>query len=254
MSHRPVPEREERQMNEKERRMSGVQTARIAYYETLLDEITEKMPQAREDADVRRRLQPLAKELEHYYESGIWRQDFEDDEAGRIPADLKRGVLSEDAVFNVLTELAGLEADEENGLPKPYVHIVQYYETDKMGIAHHSNYIRWMEEARVDYLNKIGFPYIALEEDGIYSPMVAVHCRYRRPTRFGDAVTIQARVVEFKGLRLILGYRMTNAEGQAVFEGTTESCFSDENGKVIRLEKYAPEYYRMFTEQAGIGE
>ena len=32
---------------------------------------------------------------------------------------------------------------------EPYLHKVQYYETDKMGIAHHSNYIRWMEEARL---------------------------------------------------------------------------------------------------------
>lgn len=40
---------------------------------------------------------------------------------------------------------------------EPYLHKVQYYETDKMGIAHHSNYIRWMEEARVDFLEKIGW-------------------------------------------------------------------------------------------------
>lgn len=38
-----------------------------------------------------------------------------------------------------------------------YRHIVQYYETDKMGITHHSNYIRWMEEARIDFLRQIGW-------------------------------------------------------------------------------------------------
>ena len=48
-----------------------------------------------------------------------------------------------------------------------YRHIVQYYETDKMGITHHSNYIRWMEEARIDFLRQIGWDYAKLESIGI---------------------------------------------------------------------------------------
>ena len=38
-----------------------------------------------------------------------------------------------------------------------YTHRVKYYETDKMGVTHHSNYVRWMEEARVDFMDKIGY-------------------------------------------------------------------------------------------------
>ena len=48
-----------------------------------------------------------------------------------------------------------------------YRHKVQYYETDKMGITHHSNYIRWMEEARIDFLAQIGWNYERLEVMGI---------------------------------------------------------------------------------------
>ena len=59
-----------------------------------------------------------------------------------------------------------------------YRHIVQYYETDKMGITHHSNYIRWMEEARIDFLSKIGWSYAKLEEEGIIFPVVTVECKY----------------------------------------------------------------------------
>ena len=40
---------------------------------------------------------------------------------------------------------------------RPYLHNAKYYETDQMGIIHHSNYIRWFEEARIDYMNQIGF-------------------------------------------------------------------------------------------------
>lgn len=43
---------------------------------------------------------------------------------------------------------------------KPYIHKVQYYETDKMGITHHSNYVRWMEEARIEFLDQIGWSYV----------------------------------------------------------------------------------------------
>ena len=59
-----------------------------------------------------------------------------------------------------------------------YTHKVQYYETDKMGITHHSNYIRWMEEARIDFLEKSGFSYDKLEKDGIISPVISV-CKLR---------------------------------------------------------------------------
>ena len=53
-----------------------------------------------------------------------------------------------------------------------YQHKVQYYETDQMGMVHHSNYIRWFEEARVDYLEQIGLPYHMIEAGGILSPAV----------------------------------------------------------------------------------
>ena len=53
-----------------------------------------------------------------------------------------------------------------------YRHKVQYYETDKMGITHHSNYIRWMEEARIWFLSEIGFSYAKLEEMGMVSPVL----------------------------------------------------------------------------------
>ena len=78
-----------------------------------------------------------------------------------------------------------------------YQHIVQYYETDKMGITHHSNYIRWMEEARVDFLEKTGWSYAKLEEEGIVSPVTAVECKYRQSTTFPDTIDIEVLVEVF---------------------------------------------------------
>ena len=77
---------------------------RITHMEGLLDKSTEviaRLEQALEDFAA---LQPDITELEAYYTSPQWRKDFEADEAGKLPKDLKRGVLSEDGIWNVLED------------------------------------------------------------------------------------------------------------------------------------------------------
>ncbi len=129
-----------------------------------------------------------------------------------------------------------------------YRHIVQYYETDKMGITHHSNYIRWMEEARIDFLSKIGWSYAKLEEEGVFSPVVAVECKYMQSTTFGDTVDIEVTGKEFKGVRLRLKYIMKNDKGDTVCEACSEHCFLDEKGIPIRLDKKYPSFYNALIE------
>lgn len=124
-----------------------------------------------------------------------------------------------------------------------YIHKVRYYETDKMGITHHSNYIRWMEEARVDFLDRIGYSYAKLESDGIISPVIGVECQYKHPTTFDDEIKITVGAEEFKGVRLVIGYTMTNAAtGEIVLTGKSMHCFTDVNGKPIILKKRFPEF------------
>ena len=91
-----------------------------------------------------------------------------------------------------------------------YLHKVNYYETDKMGVVHHSNYIRWMEEARIHFLEAIGFGYDKLESDGIISPVIYVECDYKMPSTFGDTILVEVEIEEFKGVKLIMKYTMTN--------------------------------------------
>ena len=81
-------------------------------------------------------------------------------------------------------------------------HRVQYYETDRMGVTHHSNYIRFMEEARVAYLEQLGFPYAELERRGVISPVTAVNCKYLATTTFDDRITVDVRVEAFNGVVL----------------------------------------------------
>lgn len=81
----------------------------------------------------------------------------------------------------------------------PCRHRVNYYETDKMGITHHANYLHWMEEARVDFLDQLGWSYARLEELGVFSPVTSLECAYRAPTTFGDLVDVTVAVREYRG-------------------------------------------------------
>ena len=125
---------------------------------------------------------------------------------------------------------------------KPYEHKVQYYETDKMGIVHHSNYIRWMEEARIDFLDQIGWNYKVMEDNGIISPVTSVESKYKCNTVFGDVISIEVGVEEFKGIRLKLRYVMKKGD-VVVNEATSEHCFLDMDGKVLNIKKNKPEFY-----------
>ena len=129
---------------------------------------------------------------------------------------------------------------------KLYEHKVQYYETDKMGIVHHSNYIRWMEEARIDFLDQIGWNYKVMEDNGIISPVTAVESKYKCNTTFGDVITIEVSVEEFKGIRLKLRYVMRK-EDVVVNEATSEHCFLDTEGKIVNIKKVKPELYETLS-------
>ena len=131
-----------------------------------------------------------------------------------------------------------------------YQHKVQYYETDKMGIVHHSNYIRWMEEARTDFLSRIGWDYKKLEDMGVISPVTAVDCKYKVSTYFSDVITIAVRVEEFKGVKLKLQYEMKR-DDTVVCEGHSEHCFLNEDGKIINLKREYPAFYDVLTSMAG---
>ena len=124
---------------------------------------------------------------------------------------------------------------------KPYRHEVKYYECDRMGITHHSNYIRFMEEARVDWMDQLGFGFEKMEAEGVVSPVVSVECRYRQPSTFKDVIEIAVNLAETSPLKVIFAYTMT-VEGKVVCTATSTHCFL-ENGRPISLEKRFPDFY-----------
>ncbi len=132
-----------------------------------------------------------------------------------------------------------------------YTHTVQYYETDRMGITHHSNYVRWMEEARTHFLAAIGWDYAKIEAAGIISPVVSVSCRYKRSTTFSDHVVITTKIAALDRVRLTLSYRM-ECHDQLVCEGTSEHCFTNQDGKLLRLNRDLPDFYQALQEASQV--
>lgn len=129
-----------------------------------------------------------------------------------------------------------------------YIHKVQYYETDRMNFVHHSNYLRWFEESRADYLEKIGLPYEQLEARGFFSPVVGIECQYHRSCSFGDTVDILTALLRFGHVNYTFGYRVVNHEtGVLLATGTTTHCFLDAGGLAVSLKRSAPELAARFS-------
>ena len=124
---------------------------------------------------------------------------------------------------------------------KPYVHQVHYYETDKMGITHHSNYVRFMEEARVDYLNQLGTAFDKIEADGISSPVITLECSYKKTTTFPDEIFIYVKPKKLTTFKLTFSYEM-KVNGEVCFRGESSHCFLDSNGNPVVLEKNYPDF------------
>lgn len=127
-----------------------------------------------------------------------------------------------------------------------YDHRVQYYETDQMGCVHHSNYIRWFEECRSDYLAYLGMDYDKMEAAGVISPVLTVQAAYRSMTRYGEEVQIQVRVKKYTGVKIFLEYQVVDKkDGTLRCEGETSHCFLNKKGQPLSLKREQPQWHQI---------
>ena len=132
---------------------------------------------------------------------------------------------------------------------KAYEHKTQYYETDQMGIIHHSNYIRWFEEARSDLMRQMGIGYEEMEGHGIISPVLSLTCEYKSMTRFGDTVLIIPILKSYNGIKMTIEYSVTDKEtGKLRCVGETKHCVLGRDGKPVSLKKTYLEMDQMFQD------
>lgn len=123
-----------------------------------------------------------------------------------------------------------------------------YHETDKMGVIHHSNYLRWLEEARIYFLDQIGLSYRQMEEIGIISPVVSIKLDYKKPVLFDDVVDIYITVLKYTGVKLILSYEIRNKENNDLCVYAESSHCFIKASNVISLKKEYPEFDQKFRD------
>lgn len=130
-----------------------------------------------------------------------------------------------------------------------YKRQIHYYETDMMGVVHHSNYIRWFEEARVELLKNLGISYRQMEEEGIYSPILSIGCKYLDSIYFDDVIEVNIIVEKIGSYKLFLRYEVIDVlKGKVKALGESQQGFVDREGKILSLKKNLPDLYRKLLE------
>jgi acyl-CoA thioester hydrolase len=121
---------------------------------------------------------------------------------------------------------------------------VRYYETDQMGIVHHSNYVRYFECGRTDMLKNAGLPIEKIEEAGVMLPVVSVECRYKVPARLGDTLKVVSMIDSLPMAKLTIRNEIYNQDNQLVAEGKVVLGFIDaQSRRPVRCPKMLADFF-----------
>lgn len=113
---------------------------------------------------------------------------------------------------------------------------VRYAETDAMGVAHHTSYLIWFEEARSEYFRQLGGDYARLEEAGFHLPVAELSCRYLAPARYGDRLLIRTVLESVQSRSLSFSYEVLREETREVLaRGHTKHICIDDQGRACSL-------------------
>ncbi|MEK6562613.1 MAG: thioesterase family protein [Candidatus Binatota bacterium] len=113
-----------------------------------------------------------------------------------------------------------------------------YGDTDQMGVVYYANYLKWFEIGRTELLRQIGIPYASIEEKGLRFPVTEVSCRYFRPSRYDDVITIETALTSLGRVTLTFSYRILRKEKDdevLIASGWTKHACVDERGEVAKI-------------------
>ena len=120
-------------------------------------------------------------------------------------------------------------------------HKVNFYDTDAMAVVHHSNYIRWFEIGRVEFLRQAGITLTELMDDGYVFPITEVSAKYMNSGYFDDELIIETTPVALTKAKMAFSYRVLRAcDDTVLVTGFTQNVFTSRaTGKIARLpDKY----------------
>lgn len=104
---------------------------------------------------------------------------------------------------------------------------IRYYETDQMGIVHHSNYIRFFECGRSDMMKKVGLPVEKMEQNGVLTAIVGVEAHYKHPAKMGDTIRIVTTMDKRPTAKVVINSTIYNQDGLLCCEGGVTIGFLD---------------------------
>ncbi|HEX4076645.1 MAG TPA: thioesterase family protein [Candidatus Acidoferrales bacterium] len=121
---------------------------------------------------------------------------------------------------------------------------VRYAETDQMGVVYYGNYFTWFEIGRVEFCRQVGFEYKRMEiEDDSFIVVAEASCRYKRPARFDDLLTVRTRVTGSQRRTVRFGYEIFRQDSdELIATGETLHVICDSKGRPKAL----PEKYRQY--------
>lgn len=117
---------------------------------------------------------------------------------------------------------------------------VRYYETDCMGIVHHSNYIRFYEVARTEMLREFGTTYQEMEQVGVMLPVLDVQAHYISPAYDDELLTIRVTLAEMPKVKMRFDFEIYRENGDRINTGTVTLAFMN---SVTRRACRAPKYF-----------
>jgi len=126
-----------------------------------------------------------------------------------------------------------------------YSRAVFYYETDQMGVVHHSNYIRWVEEARTEFFDEMDLAYTVTESCGVMSPVTDINLKFKLSARFGDRFTVRLRMTQYTGVRFRIKYTVLNQNGETLVEGESGHAFINSEHKPVSLSRKIPQRHEL---------
>ncbi len=119
---------------------------------------------------------------------------------------------------------------------------VTYADTDAMGVVYHTNYIKWFEVGRTEYMRDLGVVYSELEKEGYYLPVTEVYCHYLSPARYDECIQVVTTINFFRRASVRFDYEIYDANGAVMLaEGYTAHAFINREGKIVRAPKYVTE-------------
>lgn len=130
-----------------------------------------------------------------------------------------------------------------------YERKINYYETDKMGVVHHSNYIRFLEEARTRWLEQLDISMENIEDLGFTIPTLEVYCKYKSHVTSGDTIIIEPKISEYNGVRMKVDYKVINKDTKKeIIQAYTKHCFTSINLRPVNMKKHNEKINKTFEE------